>query len=106
MKRRVKNDILFEGGVKINDIVYSPKECSYLAVGTSRGDLYFLNVELGYKLHKAVKGLFSTPIKNIDWDRESRYVQIVSKTIEYGFADVEKGRVVDGRLNIITNFTS
>ena len=96
LNKRVTKDIFFEENVQIYEISFSPGENSFLAVGTSKGDVFILSVFNSYCIYKAVKGLFASPIKNIDWDQNSEFIQICSKTIDYGFVNIALGRAVDG----------
>jgi WD40 repeat protein len=95
LNRRLFNDIIIDyQQCQVTELQFSG---NFLAVGTSKGDIHFLNVEKSYRLYKTVLGAFTTAVKTIDWDKDSKFIQISSKGVEYGFVDAEKGRTVDGK---------
>ena len=83
-------------------MAYSPNEGNYLAIGTIKGELYIHSVKDKYKRLSVLKGAFSNPIKAIDWDVKSEFLQIASNTDEYGFVEFSKGRVVEDP-NLVKN---
>ncbi len=104
LDRKVKpNDIKVEGDTCVTELSYSPHpEVNYLAAGTSKGDIYLYSVNDNYKQSHSIKGCYSLSIKTIDWDVESKFLQVASRTNEYGFVDVIKGRMVEDP-NLVRN---
>lgn len=55
-----------------------------------------------YKLLHSIKGSFSNPIKSIDWDLKSLFLQIASNTDEYGYIDILNKKMIEDP-NLVKN---